>query len=51
MDAFEQHLLQEQQFKLMTAQNPNQNAAAMLQKGFKPMITKDLKVIWGELVD
>ena len=51
MDAFDQHLLQEQQFKLMTAQNPNQNAAAMFQKGFKPMITKDLKVIWGELVD
>ena len=51
MDAFELHLLQEEQHRRMTAQNSNQNAAAMLEKGFKPMITKDLKVIWGELVD
>jgi hypothetical protein len=51
MDAFELHLLQEEQHRRMTAQNSYQNAAGMLEKGFKPMITKDLKVIWGELVD
>ena len=51
MDAFELHLLQEEQHRRMTTQNPNQNAADLLSKGYKPMITKDLKVIWGELVD
>lgn len=51
MDAFELHLLQEEQYRLMVSQNGHQSASAMLGKGFKPMLTPDLKLVWGELVD
>lgn len=49
MDEFEQHLMAEEQHRLMTTQNPHQDAASMLQRGFVPMITADLKVVWGQM--
>ena len=51
MDSFEVHLLQEEQHRLMTSQNPLQDAQKMLGKGLKPMISKEMKIFWGELID
>ena len=48
MDAFELHMLQEEQYRRASVQNPTQNASVMLKRGLVPMITKDLKVVWGE---
>jgi len=51
MDSFEVHLLQEEQHRLMTTQAPLQDVKRMLGLGLKPMITKEMRIIWGELVD
>jgi len=49
MDAFEIHLLQEEQYRLMKEQTPLQDGKTLLASGYKPMLLPNLQLVWGSL--